>query len=67
MSEVKAIRASIGLTQKQFSDKFGIPLRTVVNWENEGTNKRTAPPYVINMIKRIIELEGLHGRSNGDA
>ena len=46
---------------KGVSEKFGIPLRTVYGWCN---GLRTPPEYVLDMMQRIIELEGgiAHGK-----
>ncbi len=52
------LRRSVGLSQSQFAEKFGIPLSTYKHWEQK---LRTPPPYVMSMMKKIIELE-----SNGD-
>lgn len=32
-NRIKEIRAITGLTRKDFSDKYGIPLRTLEEWE----------------------------------
>ena len=40
---------------KGVSDKFGIPLRTVYGWCK---GFRTPPAYVLDMMQKIIELEG---------
>lgn len=40
---------------KGVSDRFGIPLRTVYGWCK---GFRTPPAYVLDMMQRIIELEG---------
>lgn len=56
MSEIKNIRKQLGLTQSQFCKKFGnIPLRSYQRWESG----RYMPQYVLNIIKIIIELEGV--------
>lgn len=47
MKSVKEIRADLGMTQAQFSEAFGIPKRTIQEWE---TGRRTPPPYVIRLI-----------------
>jgi hypothetical protein len=54
MNEIKKLRAELGLTQKKFGEKFGIPIRTVQDWEYE---KREPRSYIIYMMYRIIELE----------
>ena len=54
MNEIKKLRAELGLTQKKFGEKFGIPIRTVQDWEYENREPRS---YIIYMMYRIIELE----------
>lgn len=51
---IKALRESLGLSAQKFGDKYGIPMRTIQNWEN-GTSK--CPEYVINLLQRVIEAE----------
>ena len=45
------LRKSTGLSQKKFAAQYGIPSRTVENWE-EGTNK--CPDYVFNLLERVV-------------
>lgn len=44
------------MSLKQFSDCFGIPYRTLQDWEYE---KRKAPDYVLDLIKYKLENENL--------
>ena len=46
---IKEARKAANLTQRQMSEAFDIPLRTIEDWE---TGKRTPPSYV---EKQIIE------------
>ena len=51
---IKELRKKTGLSQSKFSAKFGIPVRTLQQWE-QGIS---APPeYLIRMIAYIIQLE----------
>ena len=50
------IRKETGLSRKAFSDHFGIPLRTIEDWE---AGKRTPPAYIPRLIKYQIEYEKL--------
>lgn len=43
----RAIRKYSGLTQREFSDEYGIPVRSVENWD---TGKREPPPYVLELL-----------------
>ena len=51
---VKELRAQTGLSQSQFAARFQIPVRTLQQWEQ---GRQDPPPYVVAMIKRILELE----------
>lgn len=57
---IYSLRSLSGLSQKAFSDKYGIPKRTIEDWES---GKRTPPEYVVKLLKRVvkedIEKEGL--------
>lgn len=33
--KLKAARAKLGLTQKDLGKKLGIPMRTIIKWEND--------------------------------
>lgn len=56
---IKELRQSIGMTQQNFADYFGIPKRTIENWEG---GKRAAPPYVLELIKYKINKENLNNK-----
>lgn len=51
---IKEIRQASGLSQSQFSKKFGIPINTISQWETE---KRNPPSYVPKMIAKILNYE----------
>ncbi len=51
---IKELRRETGLSQSKFSAKFGIPVRTLQQWE-QGIS---APPeYIIRMMAYIMRLE----------
>lgn len=50
--EIKEIRERSGLTQKQFSQKYNIPVDTLQNWEQ---GRRKCPAYVITLLEIAIE------------
>ncbi len=55
---VAELRAMTGLTQTKFADWYGIPYRTVQNWDS-GTS---APPeYVRLMLVRLVRQDFCHG------
>ena len=54
--KIKEIREKLKLTQTQFGALFGIPLRTIQEWE---LGRRKPPEYVENMIMEILKYRGL--------
>lgn len=44
---IKEMRLAAGMSQAAFGSYFGIPMRTIQNWENE---VRTPPEYVLQLI-----------------
>lgn len=53
---IKELRQAIGMTQKQFGEYFGIPKRTIEDWETE---RRRPPVYVVNLIEYKLKKEKL--------
>ncbi|MEG2513681.1 MAG: helix-turn-helix domain-containing protein [Acetivibrio sp.] len=51
------LRKSTGMNRKEFCEYFGIPYRTVTEWER-GT--RRMPDYVLRMIIYQINMERLN-------
>lgn len=47
-------RIELNMSQRQFAERFGIPLRTVQSWDQE---TRKPSPYVVRLIKKNIQLE----------
>lgn len=58
-SEIKEKRQQAGLTQKEFSDLFEIPLDTVKNWDS-GRRKpqEWAKKLIIEKLDKIIKSRG---------
>ena len=48
---IKELRKSIGLSQAKFSDQFGIPKRTLQDWES---GSRKPPQYVMSLLESAI-------------
>lgn len=48
---IKQLRRQTGLSQKAFAERFGIPTRTVQNWEY-GVNE--APEYLLDLLEHAI-------------
>ena len=53
-NEVRKLRDSMGMNRKKFCDYYGIPYRTVLDWE---AGKRKMPSYVLRMMKYVAEKE----------
>lgn len=56
MSTIKTLREASGMTQQAFADYFGIPKRSIENWEGE---QRKCPEYLFNLMKYKLEKEGI--------
>ena len=54
MNEIKELRKNTNLTQKDFSEKFNIPLRTLQKWERNGS---TPPEYIPELLDKVLFLE----------
>lgn len=54
MKTIKEIRAKTGLSQAAFAKRFGIPKRTIENWEG-GVNQ--TPKWVIAMLQYIADTD----------
>lgn len=51
---IQELRAKTNLSQKKFAEYFGIPLRTVQEWEQ---GRRKPPDYIPKLLERIWNLE----------
>lgn len=54
MTEFKKVREQSGMTMKKFAECFGIPYRTIQNWE-AGVNK--CPEYLLKLMKFKLDQE----------
>ena len=50
--DIKELRNLANLSQQAFSEKYGIPKRSIENWES---GKRTPPEYVIKLLERVVK------------
>ena len=57
IQELKKLRTKTGLNRKQFADFFGIPLRTMEDWE---AGKRKMPDYLLHLMTYKIQTEYLY-------
>ena len=53
---IKELRQSTGMTQTQFAQYFGIPKRTIEEWER-GSRKCTA--YLLDLMIYKLKNEGI--------
>ena len=51
---MKEFRLSIGMTQKEFAGYFGLPIRSLQQWEQ---GRRNPPPYLLTLLERIWEQD----------
>lgn len=55
---VKELRLKTSMNRKQFSDYFGIPYRTLEDWE---AGKAKCAPYLFELMRYKLEREGAMG------
>ena len=53
---LRELRAEAGMNRKKFAEYFGIPLRTVEDWE---AGKRKMPEYLLRLIAYKVKLDTL--------
>lgn len=51
---VKAVREKQGLTQREFAEKYGLPIGTIRNWEQ---SRRASPGAAAELVVSMIEKE----------
>ena len=56
---IKELRKATGMNRRQFSDYFGIPYRTVQDWE---LGNRHMPDYLFRLMVYRIEMEKSQGK-----
>jgi putative transcriptional regulator len=55
VNPIKRMRSYLEMTQEQFSDAYGIPVRTLQQWE---AGRRNPPEYVVNLLERAVKEDG---------
>ena len=50
--DIREMRTRLGDTQGEFAKRYGIPFRTIQNWE---TGLRKPPKYMENLLKRRVQ------------
>ena len=56
MMTFKELRKQSGMTQQKFAEYFGIPRRTIENWEGE---KNKCPEYLLDLMQYKLKNEGI--------
>ena len=54
--KIRELRESTGMNRKEFCEYFGIPYRTMTEWERDN---RHAPDYVVRLLAYYIGAEKL--------
>ena len=54
---IKQLRETTQMTQKAFAEYFGIPKRSVENWEG---GQRECPQYLLDLMKYKLKNEGFN-------
>ncbi len=55
-NQIKELRKQTGMSQKEFAEHLGIPLRTIENWES---GKRNPPEYIPRLISYQLKYEAI--------
>lgn len=53
---IKELRKMTGLTQEKFGEYFGIPRRTIQNWE---LGMRECPDYLLDLMEYKLQKENI--------
>ena len=61
MKTIKEIREHSDLSQAKFSEKYGIPKRSLENWES---GSRKCPDYVVSLLERAVKADMNELRKN---
>lgn len=56
---IKRLRQTTGLNQKEFSERYRIPLRTLQNWETDDNmpSARKCPQYVSYLLEKAVMMD----------
>lgn len=49
---IKELRASTGLSQAKFAERYSIPVRTLQGWE---CGRRNPPAYALAMLEKLVK------------
>ncbi len=62
METVKELRKAAKMTQQAFADYFGVPKRTVEDWEGE---KSAVKPYLLELMEYKLRHEKIIAEAEG--
>ena len=66
VSRAKIIRQSLGMSQEEFADTYGIPLGTLRDWEQgRAEPDQAARSYLKVIAEKPFEVKGVPGLSTG--
>lgn len=57
-----ALREEIGMNRKQFAERFGIPYRTITDWER---GERQMPDYVLRLLTYAVKMAAMYEKEDG--
>lgn len=57
---VLELRKMLGDSRQEFSDRYGIPIRTIQNWE---LGSRTPPDYFVALLERAVREDLADGKA----
>lgn len=62
-TSIKELRERTGLSQGNFAKLFGIPVKSIQNWEQGRT---TAPDYLLDMMDELLDkkMKGYKGKKD---
>ena len=49
--DTKEIRAILGISRAEFSRRYGIPIRTLEDWDAE---RNHPPTWVLSLLERVV-------------
>lgn len=56
LENIRDVRGYSGLSQVEFSKKYGIPVDTLKGWESMSEiRKRPCPEYVLKLLERVVK------------
>lgn len=52
--DTKKIRGLLGISRAEFSRRYGIPARTLENWDN---GLRVPPDWLLALLERVVRID----------